>query len=327
MRPRLVVLDGHSLNPGDLDWSLLDDLGTCSIYPRTAPADLLARAEGADILLTNKVVLDRPAIAALPALRYIGVLATGYNVVDLAAASERGIVVTNVPAYSTASVAQMVFALLLEMTQQVGHHAALVRQGRWSASPDFSFWDRPLVELDGRILGLVGFGAIGQRVAAIGRAFGMTVVVHTAHPERHAAEAQRLGVRFSPLDELFAVADVLSLHCPLTAATRHLVDARRLSLMQPTAYLINTGRGPLVDEEALARALREKRLAGAGLDVLAAEPPAADNPLTAAPDCFVTPHIAWATRAARQRLLDAAAGNIRAFLAGQPRNVVNPQPL
>lgn len=320
----IVVLDGHPLNPGDLSWAPLEALGTLTVYERTPAGQVIGRAAEAAVVLTNKVLLDRETIAALPGLRYIGVLATGYNVVDLEAARERGIVVTNVPAYSTPSVAQMVFALLLELTQQVAHHAHLTRWGHWSECPDFSFWDRPLVELDGMTLGLVGFGAIGQQVARIGHAFGMRILVHTAHPERHAAAAQPLGVTFAGLDELFGAGDVISLHCPLTADTRHLVDSRRLALMKPSAYLINTGRGPLVDEEALALALKEKKLAGAGIDVLSQEPPPGNHPLLSAPNCFVTPHIAWATRAARQRLLATAAANVEAFLAGEPQNVVNP---
>ncbi len=320
---KLIVLDGHTLNPGDLSWEPLEALGNCTVYDRTAPGEVLARAISADIVLTNKTVLDQPTIDALSSLRYIGVLATGYNVVDLAAARAHGIPVTNIPAYSTASVAQMVFALLLELTQQVGHHAHLTRWGHWSECPDFSFWDRPLIELAGLNLGIVGYGAIGQRVARIGSAMGMNILVHTAHPERHAEEAQKTEARFADLDEIFSAADVLTLHCPLTDTTRHLVDASRLAQMKPSAYLINTGRGPLIDEGALARALKEKRLAGAGLDVLSQEPPPGDNPLLTAPNCFVTPHVAWATRAARQRLLTTAAGNVQAFLLGKPQNIVN----
>uniref|UniRef100_UPI00272EE6EC D-2-hydroxyacid dehydrogenase n=1 Tax=Geoalkalibacter sp. TaxID=3041440 RepID=UPI00272EE6EC len=262
-------------------------------------------------------------LAQLPRLRYIGVLATGYNVVDVAAARERNILVTNVPAYSTASVAQLVFALLLELTQQVGHHARLVREGRWTAAADFCFWERPLVELDGLTLGIVGFGAIGRRVAGLARAFGMEVLVHTANPDRYRETREGQDVRFVGLDELFASADALTLHCPLTEETRNLVDARRLELMKPSAYLINTGRGPLVDEAALAAALNAGRIAGAGLDVLSVEPPTSANPLLQAANCFITPHIAWATRAARERLMATAVANVRAFLAGAPRNVVS----
>lgn len=318
----IVILDGYALNPGDLSWEGLGGLGNYRVYDRTTPEQTLARARDAEIVLTNKTVLDRQTIAQLPQLRYIGVLATGYNVVDCEAAAERGVVVTNVPAYSTASVAQMVFALLLEMTQQVGHHAARVREGGWSESPDFCFWERHLVELEGLTLGVVGFGAIGRKVAQIAAAFGMEVLVSTAHPERHADRPESAAVRFAELDELFAESDVVSLHCPLTPETEKLVDARRLARMKPTAYLINTGRGALVVEAALAAALDGGHLAGAGLDVLCSEPPAADNPLAAAENAFITPHVAWATTAARRRLMATAVLNVRAFLDGEPMNVV-----
>jgi glycerate dehydrogenase len=251
-------------------------------------------------------------------LRYIGVLATGYNVVDVAAARARGMVVTNVPAYSTPSVAQHVFALLLELTRGAGRHAALVRQGHWSSSPDFAFWVGDQVELAGLTCGIVGFGAIGRAVARIAGAFGMRVLVHTRTPD----PAAWPEVTFVGLNELFTTADIISLHCPLSDETRGLVNAMRLAAMKPTAYLINTGRGPLVDEAALASALRAGQIAGAGLDVLAQEPPPADNPLLTAPNCVITPHLAWATTASRQRLLDVAIDNVRAFVEGNPRNRV-----
>lgn len=318
MSMRIVVLDGFTLNPGDLSWEPLRALGDCEVHPRTAPVDTVARARDAEVVLTNKVVLDRAVLGQLPKLRYIGVLATGYNVVDLAAARERGVIVTNVPAYSTPSVAQLVFALLFELTHHSGDHARGVREGRWSRHPDFSYCEIPLVELAGRSLGLVGFGRIGAAVAAIGTALGMRVLVHTRTvPERPAAP-----VEFVTLDRLFAEADVVSLHCPLTPETRHLVDAARLGTMKRSAYLINTARGPLVDEAALAAALNEGRLAGAGLDVLSVEPPPADHPLLTARHCVITPHFGWATTAARHRLMEAAVENVRAFLAGTPRNVV-----
>ncbi len=318
---KIVVLDGHALNPGDLDWGPLAAHGELQVHPRSAPGEVLERAAGAEVLLTNKVVLDADCLAQLPDLQYIGVTATGTNVVDLAAAKARGIVVTNVPAYSTPSVAEHVFALLLALARRVEGHSTLVREGRWSASPDFSFWDGELVELAGRRLGLVGFGAIGQAVARIGLAFGMRILVNTGHPERHRGDLP--GVSFLALEELLAGSDVVSLHCPLTPETEHLLDARRLALMRPGAFLINTGRGPLVDEAALATALNEGRLAGAGLDVLSSEPPSPGNPLLAARNCLITPHIAWATRASRSRLLDVVVANVAAFLAGKPRNVVN----
>jgi len=320
---KIVVLDGYTLNPGDLGWQTLEELGDCTVHERTPKELLLERATGAEILVTNKVVLGAEEIANLPQLRYIGVTATGYNVVDVEAARKHDVTVTNVPAYSTASVAQMVFALLLELTSQVGHHARLVREGRWSASADFCFWDRPLVELDGLTLGIVGFGAIGRRVTTLAKAFGMDVLIHTAHPDKYRGTAEGQQVRFVDLDELFRKSDAVTLHCPLTEETRALVDARRIELMKPTAYLINTGRGPLVDEAVLAAALNAGRIAGAGLDVLSAEPPPAANPLLQADNCCITPHIAWATRAARQRLMATTVANIRAFLEGQPQNVVN----
>lgn len=319
---KIVVLDGYALNPGDMSWQALAALGNCMVYDRTPKELVVERAAGADVVLTNKVVLAAEQLAQLPQLRYIGVTATGFNVVDVEAARRQNILVTNVPAYSTASVAQLVFALLLELTQQVGHHARLVREGRWSASPDFCFWDRPLVELDGLTLGIVGFGAIGRRVARLAGAFGMEVLVYTAHPEKYRQSAEGKDARFVGLDELFVASDAVTLHCPLTEETRALVDARRLESMKPTAYLINTGRGPLVDEAALAAALNSGRIAGAGLDVLSAEPPPADNPLLPAANCCITPHIAWATRAARERLMATAVANVRAFVAGQPQNVV-----
>ncbi len=314
---QIVVLDGHTTNPGDLSWDALTRLGPCRIHDRTAAADVVGRAAGAELLLVNKVLLDAATLRALPRLRYIGLLSTGVNVVDLEAAKACGITVCNVPAYSTPSVAQMVFALLNALLLRVEAHSEGVHGGRWSSAPDFCYWDGNLVELDGLTLGLVGFGQIGQAVTRIAHAYGMDVVVHTRSPGRDAE-----GLRFADLDGVFRVADVVSLHCPLTPATAGLADARRLGLMKPGAYLINTGRGGLVDEGALAEALRSGRLGGAGLDVLSVEPPPPDHPLLRAPRCVITPHIAWATRAARQRLLATAAGNVRAFLEGRPRNVV-----
>ncbi len=317
-----MVLDGFTLNPGDLSWDGLMALGQCRVYDRTPPPETASRARDASIVLTNKTVLDGATLAALPRLRYVGVLATGYNVVDLTAARERGVVVTNVPDYSTRSVAQLTLALLLELALQVGRHAAGARAGRWARSPDFCYWESPLIELDGRVLGLVGLGRIGREVARLASAFGMSVLAHTPHPPPQTAE----NVRFTDLDSLFARSDAVSLHCPLTPRTRHLVDARRLALMKPTAFLINTARGPLVDEPALTAALNSGRLAGAAVDVLSTEPPAPDNPLLSAANCLVTPHLGWATRAARERLMQIAVDNVRAFLSGHPRNVVNPPP-
>ena len=319
----IVVLDGYTLNPGDLSWEGLERLGMCRVYDRTLPGEVVERAKDADIVLTNKTVLDREIIGKLPRLRYIGVLATGYNVVDLEAVREHGVAVTNVPAYSTASVAQMVFALLLELASQVGHHAGEVRRGRWSESPDFCFREKPLIELEGLTMGIVGFGRIGRRVAWIAETFGMKVLVQTRNPDRYKGNLQNAKIEFVDLVELLRRSDVVSLHCPLTPETEGMIDVERLALMKPSAFLINTGRGPLVDEAALAAALNGKRLAGAGLDVLSQEPPHADNPLLNAENCFITPHIAWATKEARERLMTTAVDNVRAFLEGKPQNVVS----
>lgn len=316
---KIVVLDGYTLNPGDLSWDDLRSLGPCEIHDRTPPAETLRRAAGAEILLTNKTVLAREHLTALPALKYIGVLATGTNVVDLQAAREHGVLVTNVPAYATPAVAQLTFALLLELTLAPGVHSAAVHAGQWTRSADFCFWEQPLIELAGLSFGLIGFGHTGQAVAAIAQAFGMSVLVHTRRPPVPAPA----GLTFVGLEAIFRESDVLSLHCPLTPETRHVVNAARLAQMKPTAYLINTGRGPLVDEAALAAALNAGRLAGAGVDVLSTEPPAAHNPLLTAKNCCITPHLGWATTAARTRLMRVAVANVRAFLAGQPRNVVN----
>ena len=315
----ITVLDGHTLNPGDLHWDELQSLGPCEIFDRTAPDQILARAANAEIILTNKVILSRETINALPKLRYLGVLATGYNVVDAIAARERGIPVTNIPGYSTRSVAQLTFALLLELTHHTGHHAQTVRDGRWSHSVDFCYWDFPLLELDGLTLGVIGFGQIGREVAKIAQAFGLRILIHS----RTKLAQLPAGMSFVSLDELFSRADVVSLHCPLTPDTSHLINAPRLAQMKPSAFLINTSRGPLVDEAALADALNSGRLAGAALDVLSVEPPPATNPLLTAKNCLITPHLGWATRAARERLLQIAVANLRAFLAGHPQNVVN----
>ena len=316
---KIVVLDGYALNPGDLSWEGLKQLGEVTVYDRTRPEDVVSRAEGAEIILTNKTVIDKDKIKNLPDLKYIGVLATGYNVVDTGMARERGIVVTNIPAYSTASVAQMVFALLLAITNGVEHYTAENRSGRWSRSADFCYWDSPLIELAGKRFGIVGFGNIGSSVAKIAMAFGMKVMALTSKP----AEALPQGVeKAGSLDALLSESDVVSLHCPLTDKTRNMINAESLSKMKPTAILINTGRGPLVDEKALADALNAGKLRGAGVDVLSTEPPLADNPLLSARNCFVTPHIAWATVEARRRLMDIAVSNVASFLAWEPQNVV-----
>lgn len=316
---KIVILDGYATNPGDLSWEVFRKFGELTVYDRTPSELILERGADAEVLISNKVYLGASEMSALPALRYVGIQATGVNVVDLDAARKLGITVTNVPAYSTDSVAQHAFALLLELTRGVGRHADLVKQGTWTNCPDFAFQETPQVELADKVFGIVGFGDIGKATAKIAAAFGMRVLVHTRTPE--AETFPEIG--FAALDELLAASDVVSLSCPLTTETEGLMNAERLSLMKTTAYLINTARGLLIDEEALATALRQGLIAGAGLDVLSQEPPPADNPLLQAPNCFVTPHLAWATRAARQRLIDAMVDNLRAFLAGTPQNQVN----
>jgi len=316
---RIVVLDGYTLNPGDLSWDGLREIGHCEIYDRTSPEDVVSRARGAEIVLTNKVVLSHEIVDQLPNLKYIGVLATGYNVVDLEAARERGIPVTNVPTYGTRSVAQMVFAHLLNLTQHIGYHAQTVREGRWSHAPDFCYWDYPMIELADRTMGIVGFGRIGRATARLAMAFGMNVLVFDVFPLTSVPQ----GVEVVGLDRLFGESDAVSLHVPLTPQTDRLVDAERLATMKPTAFLINTSRGPVIDEQALAAALNADRLAGAGLDVLAVEPPDSQNPLLSAKNCYITPHISWATSSARSRLLNTALENVRAFVDGKDQNVVN----
>lgn len=315
---KIVILDGYGMNPGDMSWAPLEELGSLTVYDRTAPDDILSRAAGAEAVLTNKTVLTAETLRALPSLRYVGVLATGYNVVDIPVARELGIVVTNIPAYSTDSVAQMVFAHLLAITVRVEHYAAENSAGRWSSNPDFCYWDTPLHELAGKTFGIVGLGNIGQAVSHIALAFGMKVQAFTSKtPDQLPA-----GVCKADLDELFASSDIVSLHCPLTEGTHHLVNASRLAMMKPTAILINTGRGPLIDESALAEALNSGRIYAAGLDVLSTEPPAADNPLLKARNCFITPHLGWATKEARERLLRIATDNLRGFINGDIRNNV-----
>ncbi len=313
---RIVVLDGYTLNPGDLSWKDLQALGDCTVHDRTSPDELLIRAKGARVLLTNKVVLGRGTMEQLPDLAYIGVLATGYNVVDVEAARERGIVVTNVPAYGTDSVAQFTFALLLELASGVGRHDKAVRSGRWSKSPDFSFCDFSMRELAGLTMGIIGYGAIGRAVAPIASGFGMKVIVCTRTRGRDGE------VVYVDLDTVFTESDVLSLHCPLTPETEGLVDKNRLEKMKETAFLINTSRGPVVDELALADALNTGQIGGAALDVLSVEPPPMKNPLFNARNCIITPHVAWATLAARKRLLGTVVSNLRAWVEGRPINVV-----
>jgi len=316
---KLVVLDGYTLNPGDLSWEPLHELAECQIFERTAEQDILTRAKDATILLTNKTPLRSATLAPLRDLRYIGVLATGYDVVDIEQAARQNIIVTNVPAYGTNSVAQMVFALLLELCNRVGLHAQAVQQGAWSRSADWCFWQTPLIELSGKTMGIVGYGSIGKKVAQIAQAFGMhALVTGTRRPVDLPS-----GIRWGSLDEVFAMADVVSLHCPLRASTRGLINSARITQMKPGAFLINTSRGALIVEEDLAEALHSGRLAGAAVDVLTTEPPITSSPLIGATNCIVTPHIAWATRESRARLLDSAIANLKAWLDGHPHNVVN----
>ena len=316
---KIVVLDGHTLNPGDLSWEALEALGDCTVYDRTDADQTVQRAAGAEILLTNKTVLSGAMLDQLGDCKYIGVLATGYNIVDIEAAARNNIVVANVPTYAARSVAQMVFAHVLNLAQHVGDHSRTAREGKWTASPDFCYWDYPLVELAGKTIGIVGLGRIGRATALLARAFGMNAIGYDSDPG--ACEAAKCTP--VELDELFAASDIVTLHCPLNDQTQGIVNAERLAIMKPTAFLINTSRGPLVDEDALAGALNEGRIAGAGLDVLCTEPAAADNPLMQAKNCCITPHIAWATKEARTRLMTTAVENVKAFLGGAPQNVVN----
>ena len=316
---KIVILDGYTANPGDLSWGSLKEMGEVTVYERTRREEIAGRAADADIVLTNKVVMDREMMALLPRLKYIGVLATGYNVVDIEAARERDIIVTNVPAYSTESVAQTVFAHLLTVTNRTEHYAQQNRLGRWAENRDFCYWDTELTELAGKTMGIVGLGHIGHRVAEIALAFGMQVKAMTSKK----AEELPAGIQKAELQSLLASADVVSLHCPLTEGTRHLIHRETLRLMKPSAILINTGRGPLVDDEALAEALNEGRLRAYCADVVTEEPPKADHPLLHAPNAFITPHIAWATVEARKRLLQTAIGNVEAFVNGHPVNVVS----
>ena len=314
----IVILDGYSANPGDLSWDELKEMGNVTVYDRTSPSETIARAAEADIVLTNKVVIGKEEMAQLPHLKYIGVLATGYNVVDIETAHERGITVTNVPAYSTESVAQMVFAHLLTVTNRTEHYAQENRNGRWTNNKDFCYWDFPHMELLGKTFGIVGLGNIGMRVATIANAFGMRVCASTSKSEDQLPSF----IEKKSLTELFSECDVISLHCPLTPDTHHLINSETLQKMKPSAILINTGRGPLVDDQAVAEALAEDRLAAFCADVLTNEPPKATNPLLSQPNAFTTPHIAWASKEARIRLLQVAINNVRSFLNGQPQNVV-----
>lgn len=314
---KIVVLDGYTLNPGDLSWEGLKNLGEVTVYDRTAPADVVSRIGDAPIILTNKVVINREVMQACPNLKYIGVLATGYNVVDIEAAHEFGIIVTNIPAYSTASVTQMVFAHILNITNSIATYGQEAKEGKWSACPDFCYWNSPIVELAGKTMGVVGLGNIGMAVARIALSFGMKVLAATSKSQYVLPE----GITAGTVEDVLAQSDVVSLHCPLTEGTRELINADSLRGMKRNAILINTGRGPLVNEQHLADALNNGEIAAFGADVLSVEPARADNPLLKAKNCHITPHIAWATTEARTRLMNIAVENIRQFVSGE--TVVN----
>ena len=316
---KIVVLDGYGVNPGDLSWKKLEELGELTVYERTAPEDVLTRTEDAEIVLTNKVVLSAEILCKLPKLKYIGVLATGYNVVDTEAARAQGVAVTNIPAYSTDSVVQMTFAHILNITNRVAHYARENREGKWARSKDFCYWDTPLLELSGLTLGVVGLGNIGMKVARVARTLGMEVYAATSKSSSSLPE----GIQKTTFKGLLGVCDILTLHCPLTPDTRELVNAKTLGMMKRGAVVINTGRGPLVNENDVAEALRSGQLAAYGADVMCQEPPREDNPLLAEPNAFITPHVAWATIDARRRLMKIAADNIKAFVEGKPVNVVD----
>ncbi|MGZ3922533.1 MAG: D-2-hydroxyacid dehydrogenase [Flavisolibacter sp.] len=317
---KIVVLDGHTLNPGDLSWAGFESFGELTVYDRTAKENILERSRGAEILLTNKTPLDKQTLDQLPSLQYIGMLSTGFNVIDIEAADRNGIIVTNVPGYSTSSVAQMTFALLLELCVHVQQHANAVRDGEWTSSKDWCFWKYPLIELAGKTIGIIGFGNIGQKVADIAATFDMQVV---ATSRTQTDQSNRKNFSWKSLDDLLRLSDVVSLHCPLTDATRGLINIENLKKMKGSALLINTSRGPLVNEDDLAAALNEGMISGAALDVLAIEPPPNGNPLFTARNCVITPHLAWATKESRTRLMEMVRENLAAFLEGHGKNVVN----
>ena len=315
---KIAVMDGHGVNPGDMSWKPFEEIGQITVYPRTAPEEVVAHVGDADIVLTNKTVFNADVISQLPNVKYIGVLATGYNVVDTEAAHRRGIVVTNIPAYSTDSVAQMTFAHILNITNRVGYYAAKNSDGEWSRCPDFCYWDTPLTDLSGKTIGIVGLGHIGSKVARLAQDFGMDVFAYTS---KNAADLPA-GINKTTLDGLLGISDIITLHCPLTPSTRELINKESIKKMRRGAILINTGRGPLVNEADVAEALQEGRLGAYGADVMCSEPPAADNPHFAQPNAYITPHIAWATVEARERLMAIAVNNLKAFVSGNPVNVV-----
>lgn len=317
---KIVILDGYTENPGDLSWEGFAALGELTVYERTAAADIVPRIGDAEIVYTNKTPITAETLAVCPKLRYIGLLATGYNVVDVAAAKARGVAVTNIPTYGTAAVAQFAIAMLLEICHHVAHHSDAVHAGRWTANPDWCFWDYPLIELDGKTMGIIGFGRIGQATGRIARALGMRVLAYDSRP----SDAGRAIAEYVPLDELLANSDVISLHCPLFPETEGIVNKANIARMKDGVILLNNSRGPLVVEQDLSDALNSGKVYAAGLDVVSTEPIRPDNPLLKAKNCFITPHISWAPRESRQRLMDIAVENLRAFLAGAPVNVVNP---
>lgn len=316
---KIVELDGYAANPGDLSWEPLREIGELTVYDRTPDELVVERAKDADAILINKIRIDEKVLSQLPKLKYIGVLATGYNIVNIEAAKRHHVTVTNIPAYSTESVAQMTFAHILNITNRIGHYARQSREGRWSKNPDFCYWDTPLFELSGKTIGIVGLGNIGKRVAQIARLFGMDVFAYTS---KNSADLPD-GIQKTTLDGLFAVSDIITLHCPLSENTLHLINKEALDKMKQGSILINTGRGPLVDEQAVADALASGHLLGYGADVMTDEPPVDGSPLLNERNAFITPHIAWATLEARQRLMDICVDNLRAFVNGTPKNVVN----
>ena len=317
---KIVVLDGYALNPGDLDWEGLKKLGDLTVYDRTPYNKTVERCAGADAVLTNKAPLRKDVLENLPALKYIGVLATGYNIIDAETAKQKNILVANVPGYGTASVVQMTFSLLMELCLHVQRHSDAVMTGKWSASPDFCFWDFPLIELSGKTIGIIGFGHIGEQVGDVATAFGMHIM---GNKRQHTDQSHRNNFKWAELNELLETSDVVSIHCPLLPETKGLLNKESLKRMKKTAFLLNTSRGAIITEKDLADALNNDIIAGAGIDVLSEEPPPKDNPLFHAKNCIITPHISWATREARTRLMNIAIHNLKAFLDGNPVNVVN----
>jgi glycerate dehydrogenase len=317
---KIVVLDGYTLNPGDLDWSSLEALGETVIYDRTSKEDIISRIGDASVILTNKTPLTEEIFEACKNIKYVGVLATGYNVVDVNSAKEHGVVVTNIPTYGTTAVAQFVFALLLELCHRVGHHSDRVAQGAWASSKDFCFWDYPLVELYGKTIGIIGFGRIGHQTSLVARGFGMNVLAFDSYVNK---EWEKEGVKYVSLDTLLEESDVISLHCPLFPETEKIINAKSLEKAKDGVKIINTSRGPLIDEDALYQALESGKVSGAAMDVLTVEPPKGHNRLSTHPNCIVTPHIAWAPKESRLRLLNIAIDNIKQFINNTPVNVVN----